>query len=164
MRCGSQAALHALLNEPSITPNELDPSGFSPVFEALQKGDLKSLAVLVERGQADLNSPCTSLGDLPVFVSLQSHGTLRALVEHGADIAAEAERSGATAMSHACSAGDSALVKLLVDLGVDPTKPCDAMGFTPAYHAIGQPDVLGTLVRCGVDLNEPVDPSGCTLA
>ncbi len=132
--------------------NGRSPSaGMSPLSLAVENGHFELAVMLLESG-ADPNDQRTGLAPLHRMIwvrkpdrgdsldgrpppigsgNLDSLNFVRKLIEHGADVNLQLERSpkrfgklnkkGATAFLMACKSADIPLMKLLLELGADPT-------------------------------------------
>lgn len=121
------AALYAgadcikLLLDRGANPNATNAVGATPLMWAIP--DVAKVKALVEHG-ADVNARSKNLQRTPLLVAASYPGAvevLKLLLNKGADLHAK-DRSGMHALGRAATSADAAVVRFLVESGIDPNE------------------------------------------
>ena len=118
------------------------------MHEAAEQGDEVALARLLAEGtEVDCRD---AIGQTPLMLAAAYGGTgsVRLLLEHGADPQARESEDGRTALFYADNLD---CLNLLLSYGADP-HTCDENGL-PALYCLFSADMIRALVAVGVDVN-----------
>ncbi|TAK78363.1 MAG: ankyrin repeat domain-containing protein [Gammaproteobacteria bacterium] len=126
----------------AITPEraqEIDASGGSWLYLAVENGHLEDVETLLENG-ANPNQICLRNGDegvRPLLIAVERgyHRIATILLEAGADPNHACQWMGATPLYTATALGDSEMMVLLLKKGANPNQPVDE-GMTPMMAAV----------------------------
>ena len=148
---GSPEAVRILL-EAGADPDAKNAGGATPlIFGAY---NLEKTKLLVAKG-ADVNA-ATDLGTRPLWVAASTHdnaGTVRHLIEHGADPKA-VSRNGTDFLQRAAMFSEPEVVRFLLDQGVDAKRPnsagVSALAFAFSCDEDGR---VKMLLEAGSDVN-----------
>ena len=135
--------------------NNVNPSGKTPVFCAVEAGMDRTLRMLIKAG-ADVNKPSTD-GETPVFGAVETgrERPLRMLIKAGADVD-KPSTDGETPIMRAVRCGHANCVKLLLQAGADVNSVCSP-GFSTLFLLIekgGSASFAELPINEGADVNE----------
>ena len=121
------------------------PHGEQAVLKLIKAGD-------------DVNQATEDTGMTPLHLAahLGHLGTVKLLIEHGADVK-RADNKGYTPVHSAASENFQNVVAYLIEKGADPKAPAGDNGVTPLHVAAQKGHLLvkATLLEKGVDVNIP---------
>ncbi len=165
---GRHTEVVRLLLEAKADPNRAS-LGMAPLFLASEKGDVKTVELLLKHG-ADVNARLAAVdeemrvrnGDTALIASAAtgiSSATARLLIKAGADVNARAE-NGKTAVIQAVASENLDVLKALVEAKADvrarmePPEAIDALSL-----AVGKSraDMVEVLIAAGADVNVKLD-------
>jgi ankyrin repeat protein len=165
---GRHTEVARLLLEAKADPNR--PSfGMPPLFLASEKGDVKTVELLLRHG-ADVNARLDAVdeelkvrnGDTPLIASAAtgiSSATARVLIKAGADVNARAD-NGKTAVIQAVASENLDVLKALLEAKADvrarmePPEAIDALSLAVGK---GRADMVEALIAAGADVNVKLD-------
>lgn len=140
------------------TVDEITEYG-SPLIVAAAKGNLLIVNLLLE-ANADPDTELYGRGSAILHACLAGHvDVVRALIAAGADISShQPGYNNSTPLELACSMGQTTIVRLLLDAGVQPNRPLPEHPgdfVTPLYVAAKQgfPDIVEMLLERGANVN-----------
>ena len=134
-----------------------DDAGTTALMVASYHGDIDILQLLIE-SKADLNLQTSTGWTALMYATLLGNGrVIDLLLEHNADIDKKKFSNQATALTYACSTGDTMAVKKLMKKYNDLGKK--ELGPTPLYVTSqnGQLPIVEQLLKTKVDPNIPMD-------
>jgi ankyrin repeat protein/mono/diheme cytochrome c family protein len=151
LRHGDRRLFAKILRDDPGAVNRGGPGGSTPLMFAALYGDAAQVRELLERG-ADPNA-ANDAGATALMWAADDLERVRLLVERGADVNARSGDNRTPLLIAAGWRGSSAVVKLLLDRGANPSV-WGARGFTPLAEAAwaGDEAVFEMLVRRGADL------------
>jgi ankyrin repeat protein len=130
--------------------------GQTLLAEAVARGDSRMLALLIEKGDANI---ANDKKDTPLTVAVKQNAAnaldmVEILAKHGA-LLDKVDGMQNTPLIHAIRNHNYPLVKMLVEKGADINKP-DADGFTPLMHSVVQrtPNITEFLIGNNADLDK----------
>ena len=135
--------------------NATNKKSITPLMHACENGDVDAINILLDAG-ADPNiadeDGYTSLHDaVEGFCSTES---LRAIIDHGADVNA-INKNSVTAIMIACYKGNTDAISILLNAGAD-LNMTDGNGATCIHHVVGEgftKAMLETVINHGADVN-----------
>ncbi|HEX4794594.1 MAG TPA: ankyrin repeat domain-containing protein, partial [Humisphaera sp.] len=152
VRAGRADALGALL-ERGDDPNARDKLGESPLYAAVERGDLQSVKLLLARGAKPVADPQQRfMPPLLMAANFDNVEIVSALIASGADLK-ESDDLGNTALHLAATVGYQQIADILLKAGADPSAP-NASGNTPLLRAAGQPAIIDLLLGHGAKTSE----------
>jgi hypothetical protein len=154
LRKGDRALYHQMLRDDPIIANRKGPGGSTPLMMAVLYGDADTVQLLLDSG-ADPNLR-NEAGATALMWATDDPEKTRLLLRRGADAKARSEDGRTPLLIAAGRFGSSAVVKLLLDAGADPSvKAHGLLGPTTplsqAAHA-GDEAVLQLLLKHGADV------------
>jgi uncharacterized protein len=165
---GRHTEVVRLLLEAKADPNRAS-LGMAPLFLASEKGDVKTVELLLRHG-ADVNARLEAVdeemkvrnGDTPIVASAApgiSSATARLLIKAGANVNAKAD-NGKTAVIQAVASENLDVLKALLEAKADvrarmePPEAIDALSLAVGK---GRPDMVEVLIAAGADVNVKLD-------
>ena len=134
----------------SVEVNARDKEGCTPLHLAARKGHRDVVELLVAEG-ADVNAR-NEEQRTPLYCAIQHHAVdvVRLLV--GKTDLATGDLLGRTPLHYAAAAGDTGIVRLLLEAGAE-TKAKDSRGLTPLHLALASDheEVAALLLNAGAD-------------
>lgn len=120
------------LIESGASPKAKDRMGRTPLHYAVKMRDAQQIVPLLVRAGADINARTAEPGAItPLFFAIENYlenpdkdgasQVLRVMMRYGADIGAT-DSSGATVLAIAAANNRPDLIKLLIELGADPSR------------------------------------------
>jgi uncharacterized protein YegL/ankyrin repeat protein len=133
--------------------NEKNSYGYTPLMYASERGYTEIAALLLTRG-TDVNAR----SDIGYTALINANGaeTVSLLLENGANVNAQVNNSGYTALTRACELGDAAVVTLLLAKGADVGARSDshtALMYASGLDNEGFPDIVSLLLQNGAAAN-----------
>ncbi|MBR1981386.1 MAG: ankyrin repeat domain-containing protein [Akkermansia sp.] len=135
-----QTAVVTYMLENGWNPNERGVFGDMPVESCLDKSNRHLLPLLLQHGARLDYAPRFELPPAHIAVNEGNPEFLRYLLENGADahVCASVFHDNRLALHHACMAGETECVRILLLAGAE-VNPLDAAGYTP-LDLVNDPD------------------------
>lgn len=153
LRKGDRALFHQVLCDDPTIANRKGPGGSTPLMAAVLYGDVDTVRLLLNSG-ADPNLR-NEAGATALMWATDDLEKTRLLLKKGADAKARSEDSRTPLLIAAGRFGSSAVVKLLLDAGADPSVKAHGLyPTTPLSQAAlaGDAAVLRLLLEHGADV------------
>ncbi len=153
LRTGDRSAFRTMLRESPKIGNLRSNGGSTPLMYAALYGDASDVRALLDNG-ADPNIK-NDAGATALMWAVDDFEKTRLLVEHGADVNARSDDKRTPLVIAAGRYGSSAVVKLLLDRGADPSFE-GSRNFTPLAEAayVGDETVVQMLIDRGADVKK----------
>ncbi|MEM6913571.1 MAG: ankyrin repeat domain-containing protein [Pseudomonadota bacterium] len=140
---GGKAGSVRALAEAGADVNATSNAGFSPLFFAIKSHDLETLKTMLALGgdASHIGPKNTTAVQLAVYQ--KNFDAVRILMKEGVSLTA-LDRHGYSLLHAASAAGDTGLVKLLIDAGSNPnqrTGPSQITYVTEANFGVPPPDI-----------------------
>ena len=135
--------------------NNVNPSGKTPVFGAVEAGTERALRMLIKAG-ADVNKPSTD-GETPIMRAVRcgQANCVKLLLQAGADVNSVCSPGFSTLFLFIEKGGSASFAELLINEGADVNE-INKMGRTPLVHAVNETSnaAVELLIRRGADVNK----------
>jgi len=165
---------------PTITGAVLGPPPDFPLLEAVKKGDIETVKVILTEGPSDFSKEEVNrrgmTGDAPLSIAAGAGNLeiVKLLVRHGATVDVGKERDDKTPLIDASARGRVEVVRFLIDNGADvnakgkgatPLLVALAGRYSPFNNADDMEKTIHILLENGADVNvqdESWMKTGCT--
>jgi len=158
-RIKDDSSILSLLLKNGANPNVMSKEGWTPLLEAIGRGDKEKALLLLEHG-ADPKADRKGYTPLHYAASKHLPDVIRKLIEKGADPNVK-HQDGATPLHAAAESQDLDSATALVEMGADPDIP-HIEGWTPLYEAVkrNQLEMVRLFVAHGGDVTVRQDHDG----
>lgn len=142
--------------------NHKTPAGNTPLFEAVQSGDMNRVRFLIEK-HPEIDQKAGPLGQTALHqaITMNNKEIIELLMEECPDLSAKQDHENKSTLQLAVEAQNLELVQELMKSDISPDEFCDSQYGSPLFHAVAQnnKEMIKTLIDYGatVDIRRPSD-------